>query len=56
SLVTTLPAPILTPSPMVTPAQMMADPPTHTSLPIVMGLPDSIPSARSLGSRGCVAV
>ena len=41
SRVTTLPAPMTVRSPMVTPGQMIAPPPTHTSAPIVTGLPNS---------------
>src|ERR1700734_2172263 len=41
SLVTTLPAPITVFEPIFTPGQMIAPPPTHTSDPISIGLPNS---------------
>ena len=47
SRVTTLPAPMIDRLPMVTPGQITAEPPTHTSSPITMGLANSSPDARS---------
>ena len=41
SFVTTLPAPMTVFEPIFTPGQMIAPPPTHTSEPISMGLPNS---------------
>ncbi len=51
-MVTTLPAPITVRSPMVTPGQMMAPPPIQTSSPMVMGLANSSPLARSWWCMG----
>jgi hypothetical protein len=41
ALVTTLPAPMTHFEPILTPGQMIAPPPTHTSDPISIGLPNS---------------
>ncbi len=43
SLVTTEPAPIVTPLPMVIPGQMITPPPIQQSFPIVTGAPNSSP-------------
>ena len=55
SRVTTLPAPMTVREPIFTPGQMIAPPPTHTSEPISIGLPDSC-FRRSSAFSGCVAV
>src|SRR3954454_13486096 len=55
SLVTTLPAPITVFGPIFTPGQMIAPPPTHTSEPILMGLPNSC-FLRSSAFIGCMGV
>jgi hypothetical protein len=55
SFVTTLPAPMTDRSPILTPGQTMTPPPTHTSSPIVTGLPNSNPVRRCAAFSGCVA-
>ena len=56
SLVTTLPAPTVTPLPMVTPGRTITLPPNQQSSPMTIGRPDSGPRVpfRTNGSRGCV--
>ena len=51
SRVTTLPAPMTALEPIRTPGRMSAPPPTHTSEPISMGLPNSLPR-RCTGVEG----
>ena len=55
SRVTTLPAPMTDREPIVTPGQRIAPPPTQTSEPILIGLPNSC-VRRSSAFIGCVAV
>lgn len=57
SLVTTLPAPMVTPLPIVTPGSTITLPPNQQSSPTVMGTPSSGPCTplRRNGSKGCVA-
>ncbi|KAH9219862.1 hypothetical protein DL95DRAFT_384068, partial [Leptodontidium sp. 2 PMI_412] len=57
SLVTTLPAPTVTPRPIVTLGQTVTFPPNQQSSPTVIAPPSSGPlmPLRRNGSRGCVA-
>jgi len=57
SLVTTLPAPTVTPLPIVIPASTITLPPNQQSSPMVIGFPSSGPRVplRRNGSTGCVA-
>lgn len=54
--VTTAPDAMTALSPIVTPGLIIAPPPIHTWFPMVTGLPNSMPFARSIGSSGCPAV
>lgn len=56
SLLTTLPAPMVTLSPIVTPGSTVTPAPIHTLLPIVMGRAYSRPLLRNSTSSGCPAV
>ncbi len=52
SLVTTLPAPMVTFEPMLIPGQIITPPPSQTLLPIVTGAANSFPDNLSSGLTG----